>query len=156
MVLFCLNDYALRHYINLKVSINQDVMMQDAPSFFSSFARLSAVFSCYFHKLYLWFKRALQINQLIKIMQIIIVNLANGHLSQKWHGRRISFAIIADHYNTWWQLNTLIVCTNLPIFWCITNTKFISKNLFFWWVIRFTITPPLIIIYGYKISISTV
>ena len=109
MVLFCLNDYALRHYINLKVSINQDVMMQDAPSFFSSFARLSAVFSCYFHKLYLWFKRALQINQLIKIMQIIIVNLANGHLSQKWHGRRISFAIIPDHYCSWWQLK--------PWFW---------------------------------------
>ena len=121
MVLFCSNDYALRYYINLKVSINQDVMMQCAPSFISSFARLSAVFSCYFHKLYLWFKRALQINQLIKIMQIIIVNLANGHLSQKWHGRRISFAIIADHYNTWWQLSSLIVYTNLPIFWYFSD-----------------------------------
>ena len=30
MALFCLNNAALRYYISLKVSINQDVMMQDA------------------------------------------------------------------------------------------------------------------------------
>ena len=69
--------------------------------------------------MYFRLQRALEINQLIKIMQIIIVNLATGHLSQNWHGRGISFAIVPDHYYSWWQLKTLIVNRKLPICWYI-------------------------------------
>ena len=84
-------------------------------SFISSFARSLVVFSRTYNKLYFRLQRALEINQLIKIMQIIIVNLATGHLSQNWHGRGISFAIVPDHYYSWWQLKTLIVNRKLPI-----------------------------------------